>query len=1075
MTCPRCGFENPPRFKFCGECGAPLAARPQPERRQLTVMFCDLVDSTKFASLLDPEELRNLIREYQSVCAQSIARYEGHIAQYLGDGVLVYFGFPFAHEDDAQRAVRSGLEIIAGITRLNESRQARDSMRFAVRIGIHTGLVVVGEVGGGERRELLALGETPNLAARLQALAEPDTIIISAATHHLVHGYFECQSRGDKKMKGIAQAIGVYQVLKETGAQTRLDVAARGGLTPLIGKDHELERMLSCWQSVKAGKGQVVLLNGDAGLGKSRLAQAFKESIAADPHLLLECRCSPYHQNSALYPLIDLLQRKLEFRREESHADKLHKLEQFLQDFATKLEEVLPLFAALLSLPLSERYQPLGLPPDREKQKSLVTLCDLLLKMASQQPVLVVVEDLHWADPSSLEFLGLLLDACTHTHLLLLLTARPSFQAPWKNQTHFTQLNLNRLTPRQVETMLMELTHGKTIPSEVRAQLVGKTDGVPLFVEELTKMVLEAGFLKEGKKSYELVGQLPPLAIPATLQDSLMARLDRLAAVKEVAQVAATLGREFSLELLRAVWPHDQETLQKELKRLSEAELIYQRENSSREIYYFKHALIQEAAYESLLKSKRQQYHQRIAQVLTEKFLETVASQPEIIAYHYTEAGNHATAVAFWLWAGERSLAHSAHAEAVHHLTKGLELITGLPDTLQFRQQELDLLNSLGVALIATKGYAAPEVFRTFTRAWELCQQLGCAGAANGMLVLLGLWETTLLRGDLQNAHALAEQCRQLALRNPERAHQLVGHVTLGVTQFYLGEFRAALENLQRGFHLYNRREFEGEAFLYGQDPGVVCLSYLAHLLYILGYPAQARAKDHEAMTLAEELAHPFSLAFALNFSADLHEHFGESQQTLARIEKLIALAQAQGFTFWVTSGKISKGRTLLKLGRKMEGQLLIQEAIEEFHLSGAILGKPAGYAMLAEIHLELEQVAEGLRLLEEALHCMNASGERIMESLLFRVKGELLLACGAEKFSEAEAWLTRALTVAQQQSAKSLELRSVMSLCQLWEQQGRRAQAYQALAEIYAWFKEGFDTQDLREAKAQLEELSRP
>lgn len=1062
MTCPHCGFENPPRFKFCGECGTPLTAPSEAELRQLTVMFCDLVDSTKLAAQLDPEDLRNLVRAYQGVCAKSVSRYEGHIAQYLGDGVLIYFGYPRAHEDDAQRAVRSGLEIIAGIAQLGRDWQKQRGLAVAVRIGIHTGRVVMGEVGGGERRELLALGETPNRAARLQSLADPDTIMISAETYHLVQGYFECEFRGEKMMKGIAQPVAVYRVLKETGAQTRLDIITRVGLTPLIGKDRELEFLRAAWQSVKAGRGQVVLINGEAGIGKSRLTQSFKEGLAAEPHMLLDCRCSPYHQNSSLYPLIELLRRRLEIQREESKHEKFRKLEEMLQNYGMNRRETLALFTALLSLPLPEDYPALGWSPEREKQKTLSACRDLLLAVAQQRPVLVVMEDLHWADPSTLDFLCLILEACGNARLMLLITSRPGFRPCW-NPEHFKQINLNRLTPRQVETMITEITRGKALPLEVLTRVVSKTDGVPLFVEELTKMVLEAGFLTEGPHDYILSGRLPPLAIPTTLQDSLMARLDRLAAVKEVAQVAATLGREFSLELLRAVWPHDQTTLEKELHRLVEAELIYLRENSAPETYYFKHALIQEAAYESLLKSKRQQYHERIAQVMTEKFLETVASQPEIIAYHYTEAGNRATAIAFWLWAGERALAHSAHREAIHHLKKGLELVGALPGTPQLRQQELDLLGSLGVALIATQGYAAPEVHRTFTQAWELCRQLG--DTANRVPVLLGLWEASLLRAELPTALQLAKECEQLAQQNPERATQLLAHLTLGVVQFYFGEFLAARENLQKGFALYNRREFEGQSFMYGQDPGVVGLSYLAHVLLILGYPEQARVRNEQALTLAEELAHPFSLAFALSFGADFYEYVGDFEKNLMLAEKLITLSRAQGFTFWVTSGKISKGRALVRLDRKDEGLDLIQQAIDEFRLSGAILGKPEGYGLLAQIQLHLGRLAEGLAIIEEAIACMNATGELVFEAELFRTKGDLLSACGEAQ--AAEEWLIQALVSARQRAAKSFELRAALSFGRLFEKQGRFQEARVLLQESSAWFKEGFDTKDFREVRA--------
>jgi class 3 adenylate cyclase len=611
------------------------------ERRQLTVLFCDLVDSTALSSQLDPEDLRQAVQAYQDTCAKVIARFEGHIAQYLGDGLLVYFGYPLAHEDDAPRAVRVGLGILEAMAQLNTRLAQGREVHLAVRLGIHTGLVVVGDIGGVARQEQLALGETSNLAARLQGLAAPNTLVISAATFHLLGGFFACQSLGAQLLKGFAQLVEVYQVLYESTARSRLDTVGSASLTPLVGRESEVALLLERWAQVKEGVGQVVLLSGEAGIGKSRLVQVLTEHVAAEPQTwLTPCQCSPYYQNTALYPMIDLLERvALRFEREEAPEQKLRKLEGFLVQYGLPLAEAVPIFAALLALPLGTDYAPLTGSPEQHKQKTLQAFLTILLNIAAQHPVLFVIEDLHWVDPSTLELLTLLVDQGPTARILMLLTFRPDFSLPWTGRAHFTQVTLNRLLRRQAVELTGRVAYGKALPPEVVEQIVAKTDGVPLFVEELTKMVLESGLLQERAERYDLTGPLPPLAIPTTLHDSLMARLDRLSAVKGLAQLGATLGREFSYELLQAVSPWDEATLQRGLHQLVAAEFLYQQGLPPQATYRFKHALIQDAAYQSLLRSTRQQYHQRIAQVLEARFPEITETQPEWLAHHSLYAG----------------------------------------------------------------------------------------------------------------------------------------------------------------------------------------------------------------------------------------------------------------------------------------------------------------------------------------------------------------------------------------------------------------------------------------------------
>ena len=1078
---------------------APAAPRPaDAERRQLTVLFCDLVDSTVLASQLDPEDLRAVVRAYQDTCARVIARFEGHIAQYLGDGLLVYFGYPLAHEDDAQRAVRAGLGIVEALGQLNTQLAHERGVQLAVRLGVHTGLVVVGEVGGGTRQEQLALGETPNLAARLQGLAAPNTLVISAATLPLLGGFFACQALGAQAVKGLAQPLEVYQVLYESMARSCLEAVGSTDLTPLVGREQEVGLLLERWAQMQDGRGQVVLLSGEAGIGKSRLVQVLKEYVATEPQAwLTPGQCSPYYQNTALYPWIDLLERvALRFERQDSPQQKLSKLEGFLVQYGLPLAEALPLFATLLSLPLPADYAPLPLSPEQQKQRTLHALLTIMLRIAAQQPMLLVMEDLHWVDPSTLELLNLLVDQGPTARILALFTCRPDFGPPWTGRSHLTQVTLHRLTRPQAAEMIRRVAHGKALPPEVVEQIVARTDGVPLFVEELTKMVLESGLLQEREERYELSRPLPPLAIPATLHDSLMARLDRLGAVKGIAQLGATLGREFSYELFQAVAPWNEATLQRGLHQLVEAEFLYQRGVPPQATYLFKHALIQEAAYQSLLRSTRQQHHQHIAEVVEAHFPEVCETQPELLAHHYTEAGRSAQAIPYWQRAGQRAIERSANLEAVGHLTTGLEVLKTLPDTPERTQHELTLHTALGVSLRAAKGFGAPEVGQVYARARELCQQV--EETPQLVPVLRGLWEFYELQGELQTARELGEQLLTLAQRVQEEELLLVAHSVLGDTLIWLGEFAGARAHLEQGMALYHPQRHRSHAFLYGYDSGVHCLSFGAWGLWYLGYPDQALRRIHDARTLAQEVAHPFSVGFALAFAAWLHQLRREGQAAHERAAALIALATEQEFPFWESWGTVLRGWTLAEQGQSAEGIAQIRQGIAAWRATGAELQLPYYLALLAEAYGKAGQAEEELSVLAEALTAVHKTGERQHEAELYRLKGELLLnaECGRSQSPCATAWAQRsfppptqsrrvqnaaltaeecfrqALDISSQQQAKSLELRAAVSLGRLWQQQGKHAEAYDLLAPLYDWFTEGFDTADLQEARALLATL---
>jgi TOMM system kinase/cyclase fusion protein len=1052
----------------------PPPSTPEAERRQLTVMFCDLVESTKLSSQLDPEEYREVVRAYQSACTEVIQHYDGHIAQLLGDGLLVYFGYPQAHEDDAQRAVRAGLGILNAMGALNQRLPQAKGLQLSLRMGIHTGLVVVGEMGGAGRQEQLALGEVPNLAARLQGLAESNTVVISDATSRLVQGYFACQDLGAQTLRGVAEPVQVYCVLQESGARGRLDVAVTRGLTPLVGREQEVGLLVERWEQVKAGQGQVVLLTGDAGIGKSRLVQMLKDHVADEPYIRWECRNSEYYQNTALFPLVDLFQRILRFEAHETPEEKFGKLEHALSQYRVPLEESVQLFAPLLSVPIPENpYPPLTLSPQRQRQKTLETIVAILLELAERQPVLLIIEDLHWTDPSTLELLNLVLDQTPTASVLVLLTCRPTFQPSWSHRSYLTEITVNRLSQPQIKRMTAHVAGDKPLSQEVCVQIADKTDGVPLFVEEITKAILESGHLKEVDGHYHLTGSLPSMAIPATLQDALMARLDRLVTAKAVAQYAAVIGRQFAYELLSTVSQLDAATLQRELGRLVEAEIVYQRGVPPQATYTFKHALIQDAAYESLLKSTRQQYHQRIAQVLEAQFPDTALLQPELVAHHYTEAGLSAQAVLYWQKAGQRAVERSAYAEAITHLSKGLEVLKTLADTPEHLQQELDLQLALGPVLVVIRGPASPAVEQAYARAQELCQQVG--ETPQHFPVLWGLWRFYNNRAEYQRARALGERLLSLAQQVHDAALLLEAHHALWATLLWSGEFASARAHLEQGSALYDPQQHHAHARLYGHDPGVCGLSCAALSLWSLGYPDQTLQSMREALTLAQALAHPPSLAPALDFATMLHQSRREQQATYERAEALMALATAQGFAQHLALATIMRGWVLAAQGQGAEGTAQLRQGLAAYQATGTERRRPYYLALLAEAYGSIGQTAEGLSLLAEALATVDRTGERGWAAELHRLQGELLLAQAGERqrVSEAEACLHQALDVARRQQAKSWELRAAMSLSRLWQQQGKRAEAYELLAPIYGWFTEGFDTADLQEAKALLEALT--
>jgi TOMM system kinase/cyclase fusion protein len=1052
---------------------AEMAAAPQAaegERRQLTVMFCDLVGSTDLSQRLDAEALSNVVRAYQKSASQAIARYGGHIAQYLGDGLLVYFGYPQAHEDDAERAVRAGREILNELGTLNERLESEHGIRLTVRVGVHTGAVVVREMGGRGKSETLALGDTTNIAARLEGLAEPDSLVISDTTLRLVPGMFVTKDLGTPPLKGITEPIRAYGVLQTSGVRSRLDVDP-SRLTPLVGRDQEVGLLLERWEHVQEGEGQAVLISGDAGIGKSRLLQTFRERLGDEPHSWLECRCTPYTQGSAFHPLIELVEQGLGFTEGDDSEAKLRRLERGVELAGLSAPDMVPLVASLLSLPLSDRYPPLQLSAEFQRKKTIEALVAWILALGERQPLVMLFEDLHWCDPSTVELLGLLLEQSPTAKVLTLLTFRPDFEPPWPGRSQLTHLAVGRLSRRQARKMIGGMTRGLPLPDEVVDRVVERADGIPIFVEEVTKMVLESGLVEEREGRYELTGDLAELAIPATLQDSLMARLDGLREGKEVAQLGAALGREFFYELLGAVSPLEDPMLREGLTRLVDAELLYQRGAPPEATYTFKHAMIQDTAYRSLLKSVRQEFHMRIAQVLERRFPDRIASEPEMIARHCAEAGFTEQAITHYQRAGEHATERSANQEAISHLRQALKLLRTLPEALERNQQELGLQMAIAAPLAAARGWSDPECERAFERARELASQIG--DVPELPRVLTGLATSYYVKGELATSAELAKQALETSERTEGAMHLLTAHYAVGCPLFWKGEFSRALQHLERAISLYEPSEHESLAYTMGSDRGVASQSYAAWCHWGLGHPDQALATSQEAVALAKQVEHPHSLAQALAYLGVVHLLRRERDLVQERAEETIALAERLGFPLYVGVARVLRGWARADSREGDEGIAEMQQGLGELAQIGAGVGAPLLIAMLAEGSWQVGRHDDALGALGLGAMRAQEKGQHFWDAELDRLRAEILLDKDGDAGGEAETLFHRALETARTQEARSFELRAATGLGRLWQRHGKQDKARELLQPVYGWFTEGFDTQDLKDGKALLDELA--
>ena len=1015
---------------------------PEAERRRLTVLFCVLVDSTRLAGHLDPEDLREVVRAYHQTCTAVIQRFDGYIAQYLGDGVLVYFGYPVAHEDDAQRAVWTGLGILEAIDPLNTRLALPPADRVAVRMGVHTGVVVVGDVGEGARQEPLALGETPNIAARLQHLAAPNTLVISAATYQLIEGYFTCEALGAQMLQGLAQPLRVYQVLGASGVQSRLEVAAARGLTPLVGREPEVALLGERWARVKAGMGQVLVLEGEAGIGKSRLVQVLKDHVASEAHTRLECRGLSYHQHTAWYPIIELVQRWLQWQPGMVPGETLQQLEAFLSPYHLALDEVVPLLAELLALPLpAEHYPPLALPPEQQRHKTLDTLLALVGEMAEWQPVLVIVEDLHWVDPSTLELLGLLIDQVPTTRLYIVLTCRPTFEPPWGFRTHLTRLTLNRLTPSQAEEMIGRMLGGKHLPAEVLQQIVTKTDGIPLFVEEVTKAVVEVGLLSAVQDQGTWRGPLPASAIPTTLHEALMARLDRLGSAKGVAQLGATLGRQFAYALLRAVSPMEDATLQRDLATLVATELLYQRGQPPQAVYRFKHALIQEASYESVLKSVRRHSHQRIAQVLETQFSETVATAPALLAYHALRGELWDKALAYFRQAGEQGVARSAYREAVAAFEQALTALQHLPDSRDTREQAIDLRLALRTALRPLGDFGRILAYlreaETLATGLDDPRRLGW--------VLLFLSGHFYQRGAPDQAIAAGERALALATAGGEVVLHALAKQSLGNAYEAQGDYRRAIDCHRQTMAALDggRHERFGQTVL----PAVVSLTSLTACHAMLGMFAEGKALGEEGLRIAEAVNHPASLMFAYRGMGVLSLLQGDLPRALPLLERAVGICQEVDLLSWFPRTAVMLGGAYTLAGRATDAVPLLTQALEqkiaiaseqfEMHCSFRL-----GEARLLAGHLE-----EAQALTERALALARAHQARGIEAYPLWLLGEVAARGTPSERPQAEGHYRQALTLAEELGMRPLAAHCHRGLGTLYSQMGRLEEARAALS----------------------------
>ena len=1054
----------------------PVAAteqKPQEsaERRQVTVMFSDLVGSTALSARMDPEDLREIISTYQKCVTETVRRFGGFVAKYMGDGVLIYFGYPQAHEDDADRAVRAGLEVIAAVTALEAP------VPLQTRVGIATGLVVVGDlIGSGEAQERSIVGETPNIAARLQGVAEPNTVVISDSTRKLLGNLFELEDLGAKDLKGIAGPVKTWAALRPGSVESRFEALHGSGLTALVGREEELELLLRRWSKAKTGEGQVVLLSGEAGIGKSRLTAALLESVVGEPHTRLRYFCSPQHTDSALYPIISQMERAAGFAHDDTAQAKLDKLDAVLAQSFTPPQEA-ALFAEMLSLPNDSRYPTLEMTPQQRRQKTIEAFTGQVEALSRSNPVLMIFEDAHWIDPTSLETLGRTVERIRTLGVLLVVTYRPEFEPPWIGRTAVTALTLNRLGEHEIAAMIDRVSGNKALPASIRHDIIERTDGIPLFVEEMTKAVLEAESEGAARQTAGAIPS-PAFAVPASLHASLMARLDRLGSAKEVAQIGAVIGREFSHALLGAVVGKPEAELQSALDRLVAAGLLFRQGAPPHATYLFKHALVQDAAYGTLLREPRRSLHARIAETLESQFAEIAESQPELLARHFTEAGLIEKAASLWGKAGQRSLERSALVEAGELLTRALDQIASLPGTPALRREQIKLQVALLNPLHHVRGYAAPETKAAVERARTLIEQAEALGDPPDdplllFSVLYGFWGASYMAFNGDVNRSLAMQFLALAEKQGTTASLLIAHRVMGISLLACGDIAECRTHLDRAITLYDPVEHRPLTTRFAVDAKVSTLGFRSMALWLLGYPDAALADADQGVSDAREIGQAASLMQALSQASRTRILCGNYAVASAEANEGVALADEKGALLWKAFALKNQRGILVLSGKPADAVQMIASESATWRSIGATVLLPLDLSYSAQAYAALGKFDDAWRCIGEAMTKSETTKERVWEAEIHRIAGEIALLSPERDAAKAEGRFELALAIARKQQAKSWELRAAMSLARLWRDQGKPQQARELLAPVYEWFTEGFDTLDLKEAKALLDELA--
>lgn len=1036
------------------------AAGTSGERRQLTVLFCDLVGFTELAGRLDPEVLHGVIRRYEDACAVSVTRYEGYVFQRVGDGIVAFFGYPLAHEGEAERAIRAGLEIIAAVQALDLPEVGP----LDARIGIATGVVMVSAA------DQSAFGETMNLASRLQAVAKPSSVAVSSRVRRLAGGAFEYADLGDQELKGIDRPARVYRVVGASVAEGRFEAATSSGLTPLVGREPEIRLLLERWRSAQAGSGgQVVLLAGEPGIGKSRTVSVLREQLEAGGAKAMSFHCSPFGVNSAFHPIVATLERVLSAARDDSAGARLDRLEALVTGECARPPTDVPLIAFVLSLPFEERYGPSPLTPQERKTETIRALVELTEAIVHAGRRLIVVEDVHWADPSTLEMLDALLARVEHLPLLVVLTHRSDFEPRWSERPYVAKLDLTRLTRPESEELVSALTGGLALPDELLGQIVEKTDGVPLFVEEVTKSLLESGALEIEDGRYAFAGAPDDASVPDTLRDSLMARLDRLGPAKEIAQIGAVMGREFSFKLLAAVSSLTPAELAQQVERLRASGLTFQRGSLPDAVFTFKHALVHDVAYDSLLRSRRKELHGTIARTLEERWPETAETAPEQLARHYTAAGQDEVAVSFWERAGKAALERFALAEAVAHLSAGLTLVARLAPAPERDLRELELRTLLGPPLVAVRGWAAPEVSELLEPAISLARLHG--EHQSYLPVLNGLWVHFMSAG----RHAVAmEWARELLATGAATEDDdlvLCGHRAAMTSNFWLGNLDEAAAHGDALVAAYEPARHWHIAAQTNNDPLTADGTYRSQALWMLGYPDQAAALCDEKDEWARRRNHPFDICFALTVGALAYDYRREPDRLLERVEE----AERVGRTHRVPlmseiMAQIVKGIAWLRAERIAESVPQLEASLTRLLATGHRAWVPYVRAVLGEALARAGDLDAGRARIEESLDQIAVQDERVHLAEVLRLQGWMLWQQGEP--DEAESRLRAAVDVARRQRTRSWELRSATTLAGLLETRGDAAAGLELLEPIYGSFDEGFDTADLADAAALIERL---